>query len=156
MLHMKYRQCRNSNSVWNLNFENLFLLPLDSVNVSTEMKSITFNICWLSKDLAIKKILTGVKAGHLKFIFHFVWVKRIFYFFSSKYVIIADIFLSSSSMSVPVSEISGVWFKERVSGWEGGETHGLTNLAPGAPAHYWARSSHLITDIASHHSHVAR
>ena len=95
----------------------LCLLPLDSLNVSTEMKSITFNIGWFSNDLAIKRVLTGVKAGHLNGIFHSVGVKSVFLFFSSKYVVITDISLTTSSLFAPVSEICCVcaWFEESVS-----------------------------------------
>ena len=82
------------------------------------MNSITFNICWLSKDLAITQVITGVKVGHLKAIFHSMRLKRVFLFFSTKDVIITEIFLTNNFMFVPVSEISGVsvWFEEFVSG----------------------------------------
>ena len=111
------------------------------------MKSITFNICWLSKDLGI----TGVKVGHLKAIFHSMRLKRVFLFFSTKYVIITEIFLTNSFMLVPVSEISGVsvWFEEFVSGWEGGETHGLTCYQELQHV-----TGHLISSLTSEPGHI--
>ena len=99
--------------------QELCLLPLDSLNVSTEMKSITFNIGWFSNDSAIREVLTRVKAGHLEAIFHSGGVKGVFLFLSSKYVVITDIFLTASSLFAPVSQICRVccvWFEESVSG----------------------------------------
>ena len=82
--------------------------------------------------------------------FHSVRLKYVFLFLSTKYVVIAaGIFLPSSSLFAPISDICGVCvgFEESVRGRDGGgESHDLTNLSPGPPASDWPA-------ISSHHSH---